>query len=159
MEQDVTERDRNRVPLPSSSVLFCVTPLHRMSCFLGCRTNSFAPFRSFVNHEGTLPGHKAAGMRLGCYLAEWETAEWVVETNRQRGVAPTSRLVYATFFERLCKRRAARSGTAFPVKRTVMAQKIWTSRWRRRWGANLGRVQLADVDAPAVLQEKVKQRD
>lgn len=102
-----------------------------------------------VSVEDNLP----AITELWVTLAEWRAAQWVAHVNAERGLTPSSLLVHQQFVERL---RAAPAPVwhRVPVAASKNARLLWAVRWRRKWGASVGTLQVGDVDTPPVLQTK-----
>ena len=89
--------------------------------------------------------------------AEWRTAQWVARVNNERGVAPSSMLVYDRNSQHLRSTPEAVQHRC-PRHRTANAKRLWAVRWRQRWGAAMGTLNMGDVDPPDVLLEKAWQR-
>ena len=85
--------------------------------------------------------------------AEWRTAQWVARVNNERGVAPSSMLVYDRYSQHLRSTPEAVQHRC-PRDRTTNAKRLWAVRWRQRWGAAMGTLKMGDVDPPDVLLEK-----
>jgi len=105
--------------------------------------------------DASAEGNLAPLAHLWTVLAEYRLAQWVISVNRDRGVAPSSRLVHEQLMNYL--------GAAPPPLREYLvhmrsfnARKLWAVRWRRRWGAAMGTLAMGDVDDPAVLFHKAE---
>ena len=98
--------------------------------------------------------HKRDGLaQVWIVLIERRTAQWVTRVNRNKGVAPSSQLVYARTWNGLCM-APFQLHPLLLWPRSMNAGRLWAVRWRRRWGATMGSLPLGDVDAPADLLEK-----
>ena len=99
----------------------------------------------------------AANRRALLYLwnlwAEYRAAEWVQETNRTRGVAPSSERVLAEVRAHL---RTAPAALRHHLLRgrSINAKRKWMQRWRKTWRGSMGTLAVGEVDEPAVLQNK-----
>jgi hypothetical protein len=90
---------------------------------------------------------------LWLLLAEKKAADWVLDANWNRGVAPSSRQLlqkFKDFREDSPPEVLARC----PQHATVNARTLWARRWRRRWHAVIGTLKIGDVDPPDVLRTK-----
>ena len=88
--------------------------------------------------------------------AEWQTARWVGDVNRERGVAPSSMLVYDRYSQLLLSTPEGVQHRCLRC-RTTNAKRLWAVRWRRRWGAAMGKLAIGDLDPPDVLEAKAWQ--
>ena len=99
----------------------------------------------------------AANQASLCYLwnlwAEYRVAEWVRDTNRGRGVAPSSARVYQELLQQARVAPITLRGTLLRA-RTRNAKRKWAGRWRRTWSGKLGTIALGEVDDPAQFQDK-----
>ena len=97
--------------------------------------------------------NQPAMTELWVSLAEWRTAQWVAQVNTEQGLTPSSMRVHTKFVECL---RSAPSPVwqRAPIARSKNAKLLWAVRWRRKWGASVGTLQVGDVDSPRVLLEK-----
>ena len=86
--------------------------------------------------------------------AEWQTALWVGTVNMKKGVAPSSISVFTCFTDKL-NAAPPEVQNLCSFKESHEAKLKWAMRWRRRWDACIGKLQVGDVDPPDVLLDKV----
>ena len=87
------------------------------------------------------------------YIQEWKIVQWGCALNSHHGVAPSTASIV---------RQAANVGTTFPsatfgatrTGRPDRCARMWATRFRRRWGARLGKIRVREHMPADQMQTK-----
>ncbi len=102
------------------------------------------------------PSARARATAARRYVAQRGLTAWVREANEGKGLAPPSRQLHAVV-DACAADVPELPGlpAAAPVsRRTARAQRQWVWRWRRRWGAKMGKVRARDDLSQEVMAAK-----
>ena len=89
------------------------------------------------------------------FLHQFEVAVWVLDLNRQRGVAPPTEMILGEFEDRRLQYSEDLRPRSVGLVTEVRAR-VWARQWRERWGGRHARIRIKgdDMEAPE-MQEKV----